>query len=112
MHLMISWLIMTVSIGISAYLLPGITLHGFIPALLAALFLGVVNTLVRPILLLVTLPINILTLGLFTFVVNALLVLLASKVISGFEVNGFWWAVLFSIILSVIQSILHHVFRS
>lgn len=103
---------MTISIGIAAYLLPGIVVRGFIPALLAALFLGIVNTLIRPILLLITLPINVLTLGLFTFVINAVLVLLVSKVITGFEVKGFWWAVLFSIVLSIIQYILHRIFRT
>jgi putative membrane protein len=112
MVLLLKWLIMTLSVGIAAYLIPGITVSGFLSALLAALFLGIVNALVRPFLILITLPVNILTLGLFTFVINALLVLLASKVVHGFEVKGFWWAMLFSIVLSIIQYILNRIFST
>jgi putative membrane protein len=110
MMLLLKWLLMTLSVGIAAYLIPGITVHGFFSALLVALFLGIVNTLVRPFLILITLPITILTLGLFTFVINAVLVLLASKVVHGFEVRGFWTAMLFSIVLSVVQYILNKIF--
>ncbi len=112
MMLLLKWLLMTLSVGIAAYLLPGITVNGFFSALLVALFLGIVNTLVRPFLILVTLPITILTLGLFTFVINAVLVLLASKVVHGFEVRGFWTAMLFSIVLSIIQYILNRIFTA
>jgi putative membrane protein len=112
MMLLLKWLIMTLSVGIAAYLVPGITVNGFFSALLVALFLGIVNTLVRPLLILITLPITILTLGLFTFVINAVLVLLASKVVHGFQVKGFWWAMLFSIVLSVIQYILNRIFST
>lgn len=103
---------MTLSVGIAAYLIPGITVNGFFTALLVALFLGIVNTLIRPFLILITLPITILTLGLFTFVINAVLVLLASRVVHGFEVNGFWIAMLFSIVLSIIQYILNRIFAA
>ena len=103
---------MTVAVGIAAYLLPGISISGFFSALFVALFLGIVNTLIRPILILITLPINVLTLGLFTFVINAVLVLLASKVVHGFGVKGFWWAMLFSVVLSIIQYILNKIFIS
>jgi putative membrane protein len=112
MVLLLKWLLMTLSVGITAYLIPGITLSGFFSALLVALFLGIVNTLVRPFLILITLPITILTLGLFTFVINAVLVLLASKVVHGFGVKGFWTAMLFSIVLSIIQYILNKVFTA
>ncbi len=112
MSLLLKWLLMTLSVGIAAYLIPGISVSGFFSALLVALFLGVVNTLVRPFLILITLPINILTLGLFTFVINAVLVLLASKVVHGFEVRGFWWAMLFSIVLSIVQYVLNKIFVS
>ena len=110
MMLLLKWLIMTVAVGIAAYLLPGISISGFFSALFVALFLGIVNTLVRPLLILITLPINILTLGLFTFVINAVLVLMASKVVHGFGVKGFWWAMLFSVVLSIIQYILNKIF--
>jgi putative membrane protein len=109
MILLLKWLIMTLSVGIAAYLIPGITISGFFSALLVALFLGIVNALVRPFLILITLPITILTLGLFTFVINAVLVLLASGVVRGFEVKGFWTAMLFSIVLSVIQYLLNKI---
>jgi len=104
--LLIKWLIMAISIIIASYLVPGVTVNSFFNALWVALFLGVVNVLIKPILLLITLPINILTLGLFTFIINALLILLASSVLKGFEVSGFWVAVLFGIILSLINYVL------
>ncbi len=112
MSLLVKWLLMTISVGIAAYLIPGISVSGFFSALLVALFLGIVNTLIRPFLIVITLPINILTIGLFTFVINAVLVMLASKVVHGFEVRGFWWAMLFSIVLSIIHYILNKIFVS
>jgi putative membrane protein len=101
--LLLKWLIMAVSIIVSAYLIPGVKVSGFFAALWVALFLGIVNILIKPLLILITLPINILTLGLFTFVINALLILLGSSVVKGFEVGGFWVAVIFSIVLSLIN---------
>ncbi|NMC35769.1 phage holin family protein [Candidatus Beckwithbacteria bacterium] len=90
----------------TAYLLSGVTVDGFLTALIVALVLGIINAILKPILLILTLPINILTLGLFTFVINAALVLLASHLISGFAVAGFFWALLFSFVVSVINSLL------
>ncbi len=98
---------MALAIMLLGYYLPGISISGFWSALWVALFLGIVNAIIRPILILITLPINILTLGLFTFVINALLVMLASTVIKGFYVQGFLYAVLFSLILSVINFVLN-----
>jgi len=103
MMLIVKWLIMTVSVMIAAYVIPGVTVSNFFSALWVALFLGIVNLLLRPLLVLITLPINILTLGLFTFVINGLIILLASSVVKGFQVSGFWVAVLFSIVLSIIN---------
>ena len=97
---------------ISSYLIPGVTVAGFWTALWLALLLGVLNVILKPLLILITLPINILTLGLFTFVINALLVLLASSVIKGFEVSGFWTAMLFSVVLSVVSYILNKLVKS
>jgi putative membrane protein len=108
--LLLKWLIMAVSIIVSAYLIPGVKVSGFFAALWVALFLGIVNILIKPILIIITLPINILTLGLFTFVINALLILLGSSVVKGFEVSGFWVAVIFSIILSLINYALGSLF--
>ena len=111
MVLLVKWLVMAVSVLLAAYLIPGVRVSGFFSALWVALFMGIVNVLIRPFLILITLPINILTLGLFTFVINAVLILLASSVIKGFEVSGFWVAMLFSIILSVVNYVLTHLLR-
>jgi putative membrane protein len=104
--LIIKWLVMTASVMIAAYLIPGVRVSSFFSALCIALVLGIINVLLRPFLILVTLPINILTLGLFTFVINGLMILLASSMIKGFQVNGFWVAVLFSIALSIVNFLL------
>lgn len=103
MTFLISWLISAVAIVITAYLLPGVRLSGFFAALVTALVLGLINTFIKPLLLLLTLPLNILTLGLLTFVINALLIMLTSSVVPGFVVTGFGWALLFSLILSIIN---------
>jgi putative membrane protein len=102
---------MAASIIIAAYFIPGVRVGSFFSALWVALFLGVVNVLVRPVLIFITLPINILTLGLFTFVINAVLILLASSVIKGFEVAGFWWALLYSVVLSAVNYIINLMVR-
>jgi putative membrane protein len=110
MKLILKWLIVATAIMLSAYLIPGVIVASFWTALWLAIFLGIINVALKPILILLTLPINILTLGLFTFVINALLILLASSVIKGFEVDGFWIAMLFSIVLSVISYLLNTLF--
>ncbi|HEX5001905.1 MAG TPA: phage holin family protein [Bacteroidia bacterium] len=91
-----------VSAVIVGYLLPGIRLDSFMAALLLAAVLAILNAFVKPLLIFLTLPFTILTFGLFLIVVNALIILLAQKLVPGFYVAGFWWAVLFSIILSVV----------
>ncbi len=101
--LFIRWLTSTGAIILASYLLRGIHVDGFFAAFFAAAMLGILNALFRPIALLITLPINILTLGFFTFVINALMLKMASGVISGFEVHGFASAVLGSLIISVIS---------
>ena len=103
MTFLISWLISAVAIVLTAYLLPGVRLSGFFAALVTSLVLGLINTFIKPLLLLLTLPLNILTLGLLTFVINALLIMLTSSVVPGFVVTGFGWALLFSLILSIIN---------
>ncbi len=103
----VRWLVQTVAILAAAHLLDGIRVSGFLSALAAAATLGILNALFRPILLILTLPINILTLGLFTFVINALLLKMASGVIPGFEVHGFWAAVAGSIVISIVSWLLN-----
>jgi len=90
-----------------SYILSGVHIDSFITALVFALVLAILNALIKPILIILTLPITIVTLGLFLFVINALIILLCSKMVSGFGVDGFWWALLFSILLSIVSSILH-----
>ncbi|MES2437401.1 MAG: phage holin family protein [Patescibacteria group bacterium] len=105
MNIFLQWLVSALAVLITAYLLPGVTLSGFGAALIVAVILGVLNIFIRPILLILTLPINILTLGLFTFVVNALIIMLASGVSPGFYVVNFWWALIFSVVLSLVNSL-------
>src|SRR3990167_3539259 len=93
MALVINWLIATFAIIVTAYLLPGVTVSGIGAALIAALVLGIINVFIKPILLALSLPINIFTLGLFTFVINALLVLLTSAVVPGLLGENFCCAV-------------------
>ena len=97
------WLILTAAIIVTSYLSSGIHVSGFFSAFFAAAILGILNAFFRPLLLLLTLPLNILTLGLFTFVINAIMLMMASGVIPGFEVHGFWSAVFGSLLISIIS---------
>jgi putative membrane protein len=106
MNFLYHWLIRAGAIAITAYLLPGVRLSGFFSALVAAVVLGLINAFIKPLILLLTLPLNILTLGLFTFVINALLILLTSAIVPGFVVTGFGWALIFSLVLSIINYLL------
>jgi len=106
MGIFIRWLILTAAIMAASYLIDGIRVSGFFSAFCAAAVLGILNSLFRPILFILTLPINIMTLGLFTFVINALLLKMASGVIPGFDVHGFWSAVFAALIISGVNWIL------
>lgn len=106
MRFLINWFIYALAIAIAAYILPGVRLDGFFAALVTAMILGFVNGFLRPVLFILTFPLTILTLGLFTFVLNALMVLLAAAIVPGFHVTGFWWALLFSFILSMVVFLL------
>jgi len=97
------WIILTVAILAASYVIRGIRVDGFAAALFAAGVLGVLNVFFRPILFLLTLPINLLTFGLFTFVINATMLKMASGVISGFHVDGFWPAVFGSLVISLVN---------
>ena len=97
------WLTLTGAILIASYMLDGIHVSGFMSALGAAAMLGILNAFFRPIALILTLPINILTLGLFTFVINAVMLKMASGVIGGFDVRGFWSAVFGALIISLVS---------
>jgi putative membrane protein len=90
-----------------SYVLSGVHLQSFVTALVLAIVLGLLNLIVKPILIILTLPITLFTFGLFLFVINALIILLAAKFVNGFRVDGFWWALLFSLLLSVLTSFLY-----
>jgi putative membrane protein len=105
--LIIRWLTSTAAIVLTSYLLDGIHISGFLSALFAAAMLGILNAFFRPIALLLTLPINILSLGFFTFIINALMLKMASAVITGFDVIGFWSAIFGSLLISIISWLLN-----
>jgi len=102
----VRWLVLTGAIIIAAYLVDGIQVSGFFSAFFAAAILGVLNAFFRPVVVILTLPINILSLGLFTFLINALMLKLASGIIPGFDVFGFWSAVLGSLLISLVSWLL------
>lgn len=95
---------------IAAYLLPGVQIDGFGAALILAVVLALLNAVVRPILVILTIPVTVLTLGLFLLVINALIILLADYLIGGFDVDGFLWALIFSLVLSLIEAVLDMIF--
>ncbi len=103
MKTLIHFLVSTLAILITAYILPGVHVDGLVAAIVLAVVLGIVNTILRPILIVLTLPITILTLGLFVLVINGLLVMLASYIVPGFAVDNFWWALLFGIVLAIVN---------
>jgi putative membrane protein len=90
-----------------SYILSGVHIQSFVTALILAIVLGLLNIFVKPLLIILTLPITIFTFGLFLFVINALIILLAAKFVNGFRVDGFWWALLFSLLLSILTSFLY-----
>ena len=88
------------AVFITSYILPGVNVDNFIVAIIVAVVLGIVNMILRPILIFLTIPVTVLTLGLSVFIINALLVLLVARIVPGFHVDSFWWALAFSLILS------------
>lgn len=106
MGILIRILVTALAAFLTAYLLPGVHIDSFTAALILAVVLGLLNLIVKPILVILTLPVTILTLGLFLLVINALIVMWAGSIVKGFSVDSFWWALAFSIVLSVISSIM------
>ena len=109
MGIIINLLLSGLAVVIAAYVLPGIKVDGYFTAIVVAVVLGIVNAVLKPILLALTLPINMLTLGFFTFVVNALLVMLVASIVPGFMVDGFAWALAFSLVLYLVNYFLHSI---
>jgi putative membrane protein len=110
MGLIVKILLTGVAAFLAAYLLPGVQLDGYGAALILAIVLALLNAVVRPILVLLTIPVTILTLGLFLLVINALIILLADYLLGSFQVDGFLWALIFSLVLSVFEAILDMIF--
>jgi putative membrane protein len=106
MELILIWILNAVALLVVAYILPGITVASFGSALIAALVLGLLNALVKPVLILLTLPITVVTLGLFLLVLNALVFWFAGSILKGFQVNGFWWALIGAVIYSLVSGLL------
>lgn len=105
MNFLIRILISTLSVILAAYFLPGVHLDDYTTALIVALVLSFLNVILKPLLIIITIPVTFITLGLFLFVINALIILVADYAVTGFEVDGFWWALAFSLLLSLINSI-------
>lgn len=108
MYILAKWFLNALSLIAVAYLVPGIEVISFYTALILALLMGLVNAVIKPLLIVLTLPLNILTLGLFTFVINAFLFWLLSTIVKGFNVNGFGSAFVGAFILSILSWVIGH----
>ena len=106
MKIFIHWLLSAIAIGIAAYLIPGITVSGIVPALVLAVVLAGINTFIKPVLAFITLPLSIITLGLFSLVLNTLLTMLAAAIVPGVAVSGFFSALIFGIVLAIVSAVL------
>ncbi|MCF4100139.1 phage holin family protein [Gillisia sp. M10.2A] len=106
MKFIVRILLTALAVVLLAKFLPGVTVAGYVTAIIVAIVLAILNLIVKPILVLFTLPVTILTLGLFLLVINAVIILLADAFIAGFAVDGFWVALIFSLLLSLFQAIL------
>ncbi len=106
MGLLIKLLINTLAVFAGAYILPGVHVKNFTTAIIVAIVLAVLNAFLKPLLVILTIPVTILTLGLFLLVINAVIVILCSKLVPGFTVDGFWYALLFSLVISLIAAVL------
>jgi len=109
MNYILKILLSAVAVIILSKLIPGVTVDTYTTAIWVAFLIGILDTILKPVLVILTLPVTILTLGLFLFVINAGLILLANNWIDGFSVSGFWTALLFSVLLSFVESILYKV---
>ena len=107
MKLILRVLLSALAVVILARILPGVGVDSYTTAIIVAIVLSLLNFIVKPILIILTLPVTILTLGLFLLIVNALIILMADGLISGFTVDSIWWALLFSLLLSLLQSIFY-----
>ena len=106
MNIFVRLFINSLAVFISAYVLPGVKVDGFATAIAVAVVLGIVNLLIKPFFILLTLPVTILSLGIFALFIKAIMIMLVSKLVPGFKVSGLFWAFIFGIVLSVVSSFL------
>lgn len=106
MNLILRIFVTAVLVMVIAYFMPGVRVDSFMTSVIVAVVLGLLNIFIKPILVLFTLPVTILTFGLFLLVINAIIIMLCTEIVTGFEVSSFWIALLFSIILSILQSLM------
>lgn len=111
MGILISWVLNAFALFITAYFIKGFHVEDYTAALLAAVVIGFINAFIRPILLFLTAPLNILSLGLFTFVVNAIVLWMASLVVPGLSIDSVWWALIAAVFLSFISTLLSHLLK-
>ncbi|AEA34127.1 phage holin family protein [Hippea maritima] len=106
MIFLIKWAINTIALGVAAIIVKGVVIHSIVALAVASLIIGFLNASLKPIMIILTLPLNILTMGLFTFVINTIMILITSQIVRGFDVSGFWAAFVASLFMSFISFIL------
>ncbi len=111
MKLVLRLLLTAAAVVILAKVLPGVSIDSYVTAIMVAVVLGLLNFLVKPVLIVLTLPITLITLGIFLLFINAIIILLADSFIAGFDVSNIWWALLFSLLLSFLQSVFHSILK-
>jgi putative membrane protein len=104
-------LLTAVAVLVLAYVLPGVAVASYVSAIIVAVVLGLLRLIVKPILVVLTFPITIVTLGLFLLVINAFIIIMADYFIDGFSVKNFWWALIFSLLLSFLQSVFYSILK-
>jgi len=107
MRFFVRLIVTALAVAIAAYILPGVRVDGGLTAIIVAAVLSLLNAFVKPLLIILTIPITIITLGLFLLVINALIILATARLVNGFQVDGFWYALLFSIVLTIVGSLLN-----
>ncbi|WP_291781814.1 phage holin family protein [Cecembia sp.] len=106
LNILLQLLLAAVAVLIAQYIIPGVHVESFLTALVIAALIALLNITVKPLLILLTIPITVLTLGLFLLAINAILILIAAAIVPGFSVDGFWWALLFGLVLGLVNSLL------
>jgi putative membrane protein len=106
LNILLQLILASIAVLLAQYIIPGVHVDSFLTALVIAALIALLNITVKPLLILLTIPITVLTLGLFLLAINAILILIAAAIVPGFSVDGFWWALLFGLVLGLINSLL------